>query len=119
MALRDKLATAATPHLQPGETVQATFVASNANPMWALVTWIILIVKGYVAVVATNQRILVFRTSGIAMSKLKSLDGQLPRNTRFGEPTGKVNYKINLGGKDAWVHRRFWNDLRAADAAAG
>ena len=69
------------------------------------------------AVVATDQRILVFRTSGFAMSKLKRLDCQLPRNTAFGEPTGKVNYKINLGGKDAWVHRRFWGDVRASDAA--
>ena len=119
MALRAKIAAKAAKELRPGETVQAAFVASRANPMWALLTWIIVIVKGYYAIVATDQRILVFRTSGFAMSSLKGSQTELPRATRFGEPTGKVNTKIRVGNEDVWVHRRFWGDLRAADAALG
>ena len=119
MAIRDKIAAKAAPHLRPGEVVQATFIASRANPMWVLVSWIIVIAKGYYAVVATDQRILVFRTSGWAMSKLKALHAELPRAIRFGEPSGKVNYKIIINGEAVWVHRRFWSDLRAADAALG
>ncbi len=119
MALRDKIAASAAPQLRPGETVQATFIAARANPMWVAVSWIILIAKGYYAVVATDQRILVFRTSGFAMSKLKSLQGELPRSTRFEEPSGKVNTKLTLNGESVWVHRRFWGDVRAANAALG
>ena len=117
MALRDKNNAKAASHLHPGEVVQATFVASRANPMWVLVSWIIMIAKGYYAVVATDQRILVFRTSGWAMSSIKTLHAELPRSVRFGEPTGKVNYKIDINGEAAWVHRKFWKDLRTADAA--
>ncbi len=119
MALRDKIAAKAASELRPGETVQATFIAARANPMWVLVSWIILIAKGYYAVVATDQRILVFRTSGLAMSMIKGLAFELPRATRLGEPTGKVNAKFTLNGEDVWVHRRFWGDVRAADAALG
>lgn len=118
MALRDKIAASAAPQLRPGETVQASFIASRANPMWVLVSWIILIVKGYYAVVATDQRILVFRTSGFAMSKLKGLQAELPRGTRFEEPGGAVNAKITLNGEAVWVHRRFWDDVRAVNAAS-
>jgi hypothetical protein len=115
MALRDKIITAATPHLQPGETVTATFVASRANPAWSVLSYWIIVAKGYYAVVATDRRTLVFRTSGLSMAKLKGLAKELPR-TGFGEPTGKISYKIDLGGESAWVHRRFWGDLRAANA---
>lgn len=119
MALRDKLAASAAPQLRPGESVQATFVAARANPMWVAVSWIILFVKGYYAVVVTDQRILVFRTSAWAMSKFKTLQGELPRQTRFPEPSGAVNAKITLNGESVWVHRRFWGDVRAANAALG
>lgn len=117
MALRDKIAAKAAPHLRPGEVVQATFIAARANPMWAILSWIILMVKGYLAVVVTDQRILVFRTSGLAMSSLKGLHAELPRTTRFDEPGGAVNAKLTLNGESVWVHRRFWDDVRAANAA--
>lgn len=119
MAIRDKLVQAAGAHLRPTEQVQATFVAQRGNPMWFIVSYWILIVKGYYAVVATNERILVFRTSALAMSKFKSLVKELPRNTVFGAPSGKVNAKVQLGDEAVWVHRRFWNDVKAADAAIG
>jgi hypothetical protein len=117
MAIRDKLAKAAAPHLRPGETIQASFVAQRGNPSWFLLSYWIIVVKGYYAVVATDQRILVFRTSGFSTSKFKSLHTELPRSTTLGEPSGKVNYRLSLAGENVWVHRRFWNDVRAVDAA--
>lgn len=118
LKIRDRIQDSLKPHLRDGEQVQAVFVAARANPMWILVSTVILLIKGYYAVAATDQRILVFRTSAFAMSKLKQQVHELPRSTRFGELNGTVNAKVNIAGEDTWVHRRFWDDVRTADSAA-
>jgi hypothetical protein len=117
MTLRDKINAAATPYLDPGETIQVSFIAQRGNPAWFFLSYWILLIKGYFAIVVTDQRILVFRTSTVSMSKFKSLHAVLPREFAFGEPKGKLNYKIDIDGTTGWVHLRYWNDLRAADAA--
>ena len=119
MAIRDKLRTSAAAQLRPGEQIQAVFVAQRANPAWFLLSYWIIVVKGYYAIAATDQRIVVFRTSGLAMTKFKGVAKELPRATVFGPPQGKVNAKVLLGDENVWVHRRFWNDMKAADAAIG
>jgi hypothetical protein len=119
MAVRDKLRASAAPHLRPGEQIQAVFLAQRANPAWFLLSYWIILFKGYYAVIVTDQRLLVFRTSAMAMTKYKQLEKELPRQTVLGPPSGTVNAKVRLGDEDTWVHRRFWNDLKAADAAIG
>lgn len=117
MALRDKLAASAAPHLHSGEVVQSTFIAQRGNPNWFILSYWIIIAKGYYVVVATNERIVVFRAGALKVTTFNSLALELPRATRFGAPKGVFRYKFRLGDENVWVHRKFWKDLRTADAA--
>lgn len=119
MALVDRLRSAAAPHLRAGEEIQAVFPAQRANPKWILVSVIITVAKGWYVVVATDQRILVFRTSRWAVSHLKDVAKELPRSTRFGDPPGVSRKKIQLDGENVWVARPAWPQMRMADAAIG
>lgn len=117
MALREKLAEAAAPHLAPGEVVRGTFGAVATSPYWSLLSyWIILIKDSNRVVVATDQRLLVFRTSRMRFTKFKRLERELPRATRIGEPTG-LNWKTDALGETLWINKRFHKDVQAIDAA--
>jgi hypothetical protein len=117
MALRDKLHAAAASHLEPGEQVQAVFAASAANPMWSLLSyWIIIAKDAYRAIVVTDRRIIVFRTSRLRFTKYKRIERTLPRSTPIGEPSG-LNWRCESLGESLWIHKRFHKDVRQADAA--
>jgi hypothetical protein len=120
MALRDKLVAEAQPHLEQNEQVQAVFAAQAASPFLAILSiWIILIKDAYRAVVVTDRRIIVFRTSRMRFTKYKSIERVLARNTQLGPPTGSVWFKTAAIGEQVWIHRRFFNDVKSADAAIG
>lgn len=118
MALRDKLATAAGPHLEPGEQVQGSLVAVATSPYWSLLSyWIVLVKDANRAVVATDRRIVLFRTSRWRFTKFKQVERSAPRTTVFGEPSG-LNWKTDALGETLWIHKRFHKDVRAIDAGA-
>jgi hypothetical protein len=114
MTIEADLWTAASAHLEPGEQIQAVFPALRSAP------WKLFGVDGVhnYAVVATDRRIAVFRTSKWKLSTVDALLDELPRSHRFGAPGGALYAKIRLGTVDAWVHRRFWGQVQAADAGA-
>lgn len=116
MALRDKLVAQATPTLQPGEQVQATFAGVATSPYWSLLSiWIIVVKDAYRAVIVTDQRIIVFRTSRWRFTKFKGVERELPRSTPIGEPSG-LNWKTDDFGETLWIHKRFHKDVDAARA---
>jgi hypothetical protein len=117
MALRDKLAQRAVPFLEPGEQIQAIFVAqSGASPYWSfLSTWIVLLTRGYVTVVATDRAIIVLRNGWLSGTRPQSLLARLPRQP-MDDPSGLWS-TLHLGGTRYWLHRRFHKDVRAANAA--
>lgn len=116
MAIRDKLAEQAKPHLQPGEQVQGAFAAMATSPYWSVLSyWIVIIKDANRAVVATDRRYLVFKTSRLRFTKFKSLESEAPRSVRLGEPSG-LNYKTSALGQPLWIHKRFHKDVRALDA---
>ena len=120
MGIRTKIAKNVQPHLEPGETLQAGFPAQGGiNPWWVLLTgWILFIwFSKFMIIAVTDRRILLFKASLVATGKPKELVGTFPRETRFG-PTSGIFGKIELGGKRYYVHKRFRQDLEAADAAA-
>jgi hypothetical protein len=118
MALRDKLRAEAAPHLEPGEQIQAVFGAQTVSPYWSLVSyWIIAFKNAYRAIVATDRRIIVFRTSRWRWTKFITAERTLPRTTRIGEPTG-LNWKTDSLGEGLWINKRFFGDVRTADAGA-
>jgi len=117
MALRDKLTHRAVPFLEPGEQIQAIFIAqSGAAPYWSfLSTWIVLLTRGYVTVVATDRAIVVLRNGWFTSARPQSLLARLPRQP-MDEPSG-LWAKLQLDGTRYWLHRRFHKDVRAANAA--
>jgi hypothetical protein len=117
MALRDKLTQRVVPFLEPGEQIQAIFIAqSGACPYWSfLSSWIALLTRGYVTVAATDRAIVVLRNGWLTSSRPQSLQARLPRQP-MDEPSG-LWARLNLGGTRYWLHRRFHKDVRAANAA--
>jgi hypothetical protein len=51
-------------------------------------------------------------------AKPKSLVGTLPRQTQLGPVSGRWG-QVNLLGERHWVHKRFHEDITAADYQAG
>jgi len=114
MTLETNLRAAVTARLSPGEELQAAFPALRSAP-WKLFG----VDGGYNYIVAaTNRRIVVFETTAVKLSTVRTVLFELPRNHRFGPPKGRLYARLQLGSLDAWVHRRFWDQLHAADAAA-
>ena len=119
MAIRDKIKQNAQPYLEPGETIQAAFPATSGMNPWLLgLTYLLFFLMKYVVIVVTDRRILVLKASAMSTTKPKEVLGTFPRETKLG-PVSGVYAKINLGGTRYYVHRRFHDDVRAADAAAG
>lgn len=120
MALRDKLAERSAPYLEPGETVQHVFMGQTGpNPMWALLTYWIMLIKGkYFIFTVTDRAILVIRASKWVPSKPKELEARLPRATRIGPVSGMWGETHALGQR-VWINKRFHKDVEAADAALG
>jgi len=121
MAIRDKLAKGVQPHLEPGETLQSAFPAQSGPSPWLMVLMGVLpymLIAKYVVIAVTDRRIAVFKASALTTTKPKELLASYPRETTLNR-TGGIYGKIQLGGTRYWVHRRFKNDVAAADDAGG
>jgi hypothetical protein len=115
MALRDKLRDRAQPMLDPGEQIQSVFLAqSGPNPSFLFLTYLMMFFSKYWVVAVTDKRIAFLKASAMTPSKPKTLAESYPRDSKVSEPSGKLWTALELGGNRYWVHRRFWNDLRAA-----
>jgi hypothetical protein len=121
VALRDKIRQNSQPFLEPGETVQAVFSAQTGpNPYLSIITYLFLFWVRLYAVVVTDRRILVLRSSFWRPSVAVAVEAVLPRATRLGPVSGLwAKLSPNLNGKDIWVHRRFHKDVDSADAQSG
>ena len=119
MALRDKIAEAARPFLEPGEQVQAAFPAQTASSWLVLLGYIpFILTNNYRCVVVTDRRILVLDAGKLSTTKPRSVIRTLPRPTRIGPASGLWYRTANLG-EDLRIHKRFHGDIAAADAHAG
>ncbi|MDQ2983941.1 MAG: hypothetical protein M3R70_08485 [Actinomycetota bacterium] len=118
MGAREKIRESAAPFVEQGETIQAVFNAQTGpNPNWVFLTPIIMFFAKYVVVVVTDRRILILRASAFRPTVAKSVAGELPRRTKLGPLSGLWG-SIDLDGTRYWVHRRFFKDVDAADAAS-
>jgi hypothetical protein len=118
VAIRDKLRTNVQPLLEPGETIQSVFPAqSGLSPYFMFITYLLMFWVKYVIIAATDRRILVLKASPLRTTAPKEIIASFPRETTLGPVSGLWG-KVNLGGTTYWVHRRFHNDVEAADAAA-
>jgi hypothetical protein len=119
MALRDSMRTSAAAYLQPGEPLQAVIGAQTASPLLAGLTgvFVFLSLNRYRMLAVTPNRIVVLDTGKMSMAKARGVVMELPRSTRLGPATG-VWHQIPAGDETLRVHRRFFKDVEAADAAA-
>lgn len=121
MALRDKMARSATPYLHQGEPIENVIGAQTAS-QWVAVLGGALFFLGlnrYRMIVVTPARILLLDTGVWGMAKARSVVAEWPRSTRLGPTSGALWHVIPVGDGKLRVHRRFFKDIEAADAAAG
>lgn len=92
----------AGPFLQPAEEIQFVVPAIIHN-------------KGRVrAIVATNQRLLLFGLSYFGQSPTKIL-AQMPRSTTIGPAHGSFGFATHVFGMELLVRRRYYGDIAAMD----
>lgn len=118
MALRDGMVSSSAQYLHPGEAVEAVFGGQTVSQYLFALTGMIgfLILNKYRIVAVTPQRILVLDAGSLGMKKARGVVTELPRSTRLGPPTG-MWHVIPANGEKLRVHRRFFKDIEAADAA--
>lgn len=116
MAIRDKIRQNAAAHLRPGEQIQEVFAAQTASQYLILFGAVIFLAANeYYTVAVTDQRILVCQSGKLSSTKAKSVDRELPRQTRIGPPSG-LWYKTEALGTPVRIHKRWHKDIEAADA---
>jgi hypothetical protein len=116
MAVRDKIAANAAPHLQPGETVQGVLFGQTAsNYLILLAVVVFYAMNEFRTIVATDRRILVLDSGRWSGTKAKAVVVELPRTTKLGPWTGNVWHKTTLGSETLRIHRRFKGDIEAID----
>jgi hypothetical protein len=108
----------AAPYLAPGEPVQAVFGAQTASQYVAALGGIFFFLglNRYRIFVVTPSRILILDAGPMSQKKAKGVVTELPRNTRLGPGTG-IWHVIPAGTEKLRVHRRFFKDIEASDAA--
>jgi hypothetical protein len=118
MALRDSMADSAAQYLRPGESIQAVIGAQTASQWVAALTGFLVFLglNQYRILVVTPARILVLDAGKTSMKKARGVVMELPRSTRLGPGTG-IWHRIPVGQENLRVHRRFFKDIDAADAA--
>jgi hypothetical protein len=107
----------AGPYLRPGETVQAVLGAQTADN-WLMAGGAILfiIMNKYRILAVTTERVLVLDAGKWSMKNGRGVVAELPRSTRLGPASG-LWHRIGVGNETLRVHRRFFKDIEAADAA--
>ncbi|MEV7043688.1 hypothetical protein [Amycolatopsis sp. NPDC051061] len=91
------IAKRAAPHLEPGEQIQTGFIAQTGSWIFTARVW---------TFVATDRAVLIVGRDSVQ---------RLPRDFRFGEPTG-MYHKVELD-RTYKVHRQYYLEITAADEA--
>jgi hypothetical protein len=118
VALRDAMVESSAQYLEPGEMAEALFGAQTVSQYLFVLTGGIIFysMNRYRMVVVTPQRILVLDTGKFGMRKARGIVAELPRATELGPASG-VWHVITVNGERLHVHRRFFKEIRNADAA--
>ena len=115
--IRDSMRKAVAGFLRPGETVHVVFGAMTYSVARAAVTDELRICGNRYRIFAvTTSRILVFDAVDPTWKGVWGVIAELPRSTRLGPPAGFLWHVIPVGKEKLRIHRRFFNDIRAADA---
>ena len=118
MALRDSMRESAAQYLRPGEPIQAVIGAQTASQWLAALTgfFVFLGLNRYRILAVTPARIVVLDAGKTSMKRARGVVTELPRSTRLGPGSG-MWHQVPAGGETLRVHRRFFQDLEAADTS--
>jgi hypothetical protein len=115
--IHDSMREAAAVFLRPGETIQEVFGAMTYGGLRATVTQELGVAGNQYRIFAvTSRRILVLDAASLTWKSVRGVVAELPRSTRLGPPMGLLWHAIPVGTEKLRVHRRFFRDIRAADA---
>ena len=105
MAIRDRLRNGAQRYLEPGEQIQAVFLAKRPELRY-----------NDRSVIATDRRILLLSLD--FLGRARAVVAELRRETRLGPCTGWLHQIAGFGVPLA-VSKRFFTDVEEADRAIG
>lgn len=115
---RADLVAASLPFLPAGADIQQAFIAQSAPSFAYFVLTYLTGFMGrntYRCVAVTGDAIYVLdSTKWSGGAKPCRLAGEMPRSTRLGPVSGRWA-RVELLGQTHWVHRRFFNQIAAAD----
>lgn len=119
MALRDKLRERAGRLLEPEEEIHQIFLAqAGPDPNFAVLAPIITFFSSMRVIAATDRAVVVMSAGTWKSASPIEVVQRLPRDTQIGPAGGTVWSATQLPGeKTTYVHRRFYKDVEAADAA--
>lgn len=122
MSLQDKLRERAAPFL-PGEMVRHTVMAEAGAPPWlffgvvlGLGAFVVLWLMRPLIIAVTDGSLVVLRSGRFRPSFPKEVVARLPRQTRLGPAKGLLWARVEVAGQRVWIHRRFFDEVAAADA---
>lgn len=120
---RKDLVEHSSPFLPPGSVIRQAFIYQTAPSFTLFVitylTGLAMFWIKYRCVAVTSDAIYVLESSKLSGgAKPVRLIGTIPRNTRLGPVSGRWG-QMTLLGERAWVHKRFHDQIEAADHAAG
>ncbi|WP_273842757.1 hypothetical protein [Rubrobacter calidifluminis] len=113
----------ATPLLPPGSEIRQAFICQSApNFAFFIITYLTGLTMFWIryrCVAVTPEAIYVLESSKLSGgARPRALIGTMPRRTRLGPVYGRWA-TVELLGKRHWVHRRFHDQITAADREAG
>ncbi|MEV6636697.1 hypothetical protein AB0M54_38760 [Actinoplanes sp. NPDC051470] len=122
-AMREDLARRAAPFLPPKAEVRQVFIYQTAPNFVVFVlvylTGLAIFWARYRCVAVTPETIYVLASSRWSGGgRPQRLIGAAPRRTRLGPVSGRWG-RTQLLGERCWVHRRFHDQIAAADREAG
>jgi hypothetical protein len=120
---RDDLVRRATPLLPAGGEIRQAFIYQSAPRFLSFVitylSGLTIFWNTYGCVVVTRDGIHVLESTKLSGgAEPRRLLGTLPRRTRLGPASGRWA-ELNLLGERCWVHKRFHDQIAAADREAG
>ena len=123
MTSGDVLAERCAPLLPPGSQIRQAFICQAApHPGFFLITYLTGLTMFWIkyrCTAVTQDAIYVLESSKPSGgAKPTALVGTLPRQTQLGPVSGRWG-QVNLLGERHWVHKRFHEDVMAADYEAG
>ncbi|RPF30086.1 hypothetical protein EDD96_6645 [Streptomyces sp. Ag109_G2-6] len=123
MSSRTDLVERSAPFLPEGSEIRQVFIC-QAAPSFAyfLITYLTGLTMFWIkyrCVAVTQSAIYVLESSKLSGgAKPRSLVATLPRHTQLGPVSGRWG-RLNLLGERHWVHKRFHEEVAAADREAG